>query len=111
MSQFRGKLRQKVKGGPYYYRLMVANGQRKEFALKTSDFDEACQKASDLDAVWEAPTKEVAIAQINAIKGFSKISENLPLTEIWEKYEVHPDRARPSTQHEHLMYHSTLQDC
>jgi len=110
MSQFRGKLRQKVKGGPYYYRLMVANGQRKEFALKTSDFDEACQKASDLDAVWEAPTKEVAIAQINAIKGFSKISENLPLTEIWEKYEVHPDRARPSTQHEHLMYHSTLQE-
>ena len=23
-----GKLRQKVKGGPYYYRLMVANGLR-----------------------------------------------------------------------------------
>lgn len=110
MSQFRGKLRQKVKGGPYYYRLMVANGQRKEFALRTSDFDEACQKASDLDAVWEAPTKEVAIAQINAIKGFSKIAENIPLTEIWEKYEVHPDRARPLTQHEPLMYRSTLQE-
>ena len=44
-----GKLRQKVKGGPYYYRLMVANGLRKEFALKTSDYDDACKKAANLD--------------------------------------------------------------
>ena len=34
MSQLQGKLRQKVKNGPYYYRLMVANGVRREFALK-----------------------------------------------------------------------------
>ena len=61
-----GKLRQKVKGGPYYYRLMVANGLRKEFALKTSDYDEDCKKAADLDSIWDAPNKEVAIAQINA---------------------------------------------
>ena len=110
MNQLRGKLRQKEKNGPYYYRLMVANGVRKEFALKTSDFDEALQKATDLDAVYEAPNQEVAIAQINAIKGFSKIVEELPLSEIWEKYEVHPDRARPLTPHEPLMYHSTLQE-
>lgn len=61
MSQLRGKLRQKVKNGPYYYRLMVAKGLRKEFSLKTCDYEEACQKAADLDAVWEAPTQEVAI--------------------------------------------------
>ena len=61
MSQLRGKLRQKVKNGPYYYRLMVAKGLRKEFSLKTCDYEEACQKAADLDAVGEAPTKEVAI--------------------------------------------------
>ena len=72
MSQLRGKLRQKVRSGPYYYRLMVANGQRREFALKTSDYEEACRKAADLDAIWDAPTKEVAIAQITAMKGFSK---------------------------------------
>ena len=89
-----GKLRQKVKGGPYYYRLMVANGLRKEFALKTSDYDEACKKAADLDSIWDAPNKEVAIAQINAIRGFSKAAINLPLSEIWGKYEVHPDRAK-----------------
>ena len=110
LNQLRGKLRQKEKNGPYYYRLMVANGVRKEFALKTSDFEEAVQKATDLDAVYEAPNQEVAIAQINAIKGFSKIVEELPLSEIWEKYEVHPDRARPLTPHEPLMYHSTLQE-
>jgi len=40
MSQLRGKLRQKVKNGPYYYRLMVANGIRREFALKTCDFED-----------------------------------------------------------------------
>ena len=60
MSQLRGKLRQKVKNGPYYYRLMVANGIRREFALKTCDFEEACRKAAELDAVWDAPNKEVA---------------------------------------------------
>ena len=80
MSRLRGKLRQKITNGPSYYRLMVANGVRKEFALKTSDFDEACRKAADLDAVWEAPTKEVAIAQISAMRGFSKQAMNLPLS-------------------------------
>lgn len=110
MSQLRGNLRQKVKGGPYYYRLMVSTGQRKEFALKTCDREEAFQKAADLDAVWEAPTKDVAIAQISAIKGFTKSAENLPLSEIWGKYEVHPDHAKPLTQHEPLMYRSTLQE-
>ena len=110
LNQLRGKLRQKDKNGPYYYRLMVADGVRKEFSLKTCDYEEACRKAADLDAVWEAPTKEVAIAQIKAIKGFSKIAENLPLSGIWAKYEVHQDRARPLTRHELLMYRSTLQE-
>lgn len=72
MSELRGKLRQKIPKGPYYYRLMVANGVRREFSLKTSDFEEAYKKAAELDTIWEAPTHEVAIAQINAIRGFSQ---------------------------------------
>ena len=56
-EDLRGKLRQKGGKGPYYYRLMVANGLRKEFSLKTEDESEAIQKASEIDAVWEAPTK------------------------------------------------------
>ena len=110
VSQLRGKLRQKVKGVPYYYRLMIANGQRKEFALKTCDHEEALQKAAELDAVWEAPTQEVAIAQINAIKGFSKQAVNLALTDGWEKYQVHPERATPHTVSEQLAYKSTYEE-
>ena len=109
MSQLLGNLRQKVKNGPYYYRLMVTDGVRKEFALKTSDYEEACRKAADLDAVWSAPTKEVAIAQINAIKGFTRQASQLPLSEIWTQYELSPDRAHPRIQ-EHLLYHSTLNE-
>ena len=110
MSQLRGKLRQKVKSGLYYYRLMVANGIRREFALKTCDFEEACRKAADMDAVWEAPNKEVAIAQITAMKGFSKQAMNLPFSEGWEKYQVHPDRATPHTVSEQLAYKSTYEE-
>ena len=110
MSDFRGKLRQKIKGGPYYYRLTVTNGLRKEFALKTADYDDACQKAAELDAVWQAPTKEVAFAQINAIKGFSRRAINLPLSEVWEKYEVHPDRATPHTVSEQNAYRATYEE-
>ncbi len=110
MEQLRGKLRQKEKGGPYYYRLTVANGLRKEFALKTCDYEEALQKATELDAVWEAPTKEVAFAQINAIKGFSHQAMNLPLAEGWNKYENHPERAMPHTVSEQIGYQTTYND-
>ena len=41
MKKLQGKLRQKAKGGNYYYRLTIANGIRKEFALKTADETEA----------------------------------------------------------------------
>ena len=110
MSQFRGKLRQKVENGPYYYRLMVANGVRREFALKTCDYEEACRKAGELDSIWEAPTKDVAIAQITAIKGFSKRAIDLLLSEVWSKYEVHPDRATPHTVSEQQAYKSTYEE-
>ncbi|MBE6358185.1 MAG: hypothetical protein E7057_02935 [Lentisphaerae bacterium] len=110
MKELRGKLRQKTKGGNYYYRLTIANGLRKEFALKTSNEDEAVQKAADLDAVYEAPNQEVAFAQINAIKGFSRQAQMLPLAEGWNKYEKHPNRAMPHTVSEHLSYKKTYED-
>ena len=110
MKELRGKLRQKNKGGNYYYRLTIANGLRKEFALKTSNEDEAVQKAADLDAVYEAPNQEVAFAQINAIKGFSRQAQMLPLSEGWNKYEKHPNRAMPHTVSEHLSYKKTYED-
>ena len=55
MSTLQGKLRQKSKSGQYYYRLTIAQGNRKEFSLGTSDLDEACRKAEELDSIWLAP--------------------------------------------------------
>ena len=110
MSELHGKLRQKIPGGPYYYRLSVMNGVRREFSLKTCDFEEACQKAADLDVIWDAPTNEVAVAQLNAIKGFSQQAKNLPFDEVWRRYEVHPERATPHTVAEQNSYKSTFDE-
>ena len=64
MKKLQGKLRQKAKGGNYYYRLTIANGIRKEFALKTADETEAIQRAEELDSIYAAPNMEVAVAQL-----------------------------------------------
>ena len=55
MKKLQGNLRQKSQGGNYYYRLTIANGVRKEFALKTSDETEAIQRAEELDSIYTAP--------------------------------------------------------
>ena len=110
MKKLQGKLIQKAKGGNYYYRLTIANGIRKEFALKTADEAVAIQRAEELDSIYAAPNIEVAVAQINAIKGFSKQAQMLPLTEGWAKYEVHPERATPHTVSEQLAYKSTYDE-
>ena len=105
-----GNLRQKRKNGQFYYRLYVSKGVRKEFALKTSDPDEATNKAFDLDSLWLAPTAEVAFAQMKAIRGFSKLARRITLEDGWDIYRTHPDRAAPSTYHEQEEYHSTYRE-
>ena len=69
--ELRGQLRQRTTNWVYSYRLTVANGTRKEFFLRTSNYDEAVRRAAELDSIWLAPTQEVALAQMNAIRGFS----------------------------------------
>lgn len=110
MKKLQGKLRQKNSKGNYYYRLTVANGIRKEFALKTADETEAIQRAEELDSIYAAPNMDVAVAQINAIKGFSKQAQMLPLSEGWAKYEIHPERATPHTVSEQLAYKITYDE-
>ena len=110
MKKLQGKLRQKNSKGNYYYRLTVANGIRKEFALKTADETEAIQRAEKLDSIYAAPNMDVAVAQINAIKGFSKQAQMLPLSEGWAKYEIHPERATPHTVSEQLAYKTTYDE-
>lgn len=109
-TKLQGKLRQKTKGTYYHYRLTIADGTRKEFTLKTRDYEEAVQKASELDSIWLAPTKEVALAQMNAIRGFSKPELDASFDEAWEIYRTHPDRAVPTTAEEQIGYQRTFQD-
>ena len=110
MKKLQGKLRQKNSKGNYYYRLTIASGIRKEFALKTADETEAIQRAEELDSIYAAPNMDVAVAQINAIKGFSKQAQMLPLSEGWAKYEIHPERATPHTVSEQLAYKTTYDE-
>ena len=110
MKELRGRLRQKEKHGNFYYRLTLPGGLRKEFALKTTDEKESIQKAANLDAVYEAPNQDVAFAQINAIKGFSRRASMLSFSEGWVKYEAHPERAIPHTVSEQLSYKKTYED-
>lgn len=105
-----GNLRQKRKNGQFYYRLYVSKGVRKEFALKTTDPDEAANKAFDLDSLWLAPTAEVAYAQMKAIRGFSKIARSITLEDGWDIYRAHPDRATPHSHNEQREYHSTYRE-
>ena len=48
MSKLLETLRKKGKKCTYYYRVQVANDERREFSLKTSNPDEALQQA----ALW-----------------------------------------------------------
>ena len=109
-TKLQGTLRQKRKDGNYYYRLTVSNGLRKEFTLHTLNYDEAVRMASELDSIWLAPTKEVALAQMNALRGFSKPELDASFDEAWEIYRTHPDRAVPTTAEEQIGYHRTFQD-
>ena len=76
-----GRLRQKRKDGHYYYRLTITNGTRKEFTLHTLNYDEAKQKAFELNSIRGAPTQEVALAQMNAIRGFSMEAQKITFEE------------------------------
>ena len=83
----KGTLHQRGIHGLYYYRLAV-NGTRKKFALKTSNYEEAQKGALELDRVADAPNREIAFAQINAIKGYVKPTEELPLSEVWDRFRA-----------------------
>lgn len=71
-NKLQGKLRQRTRNGNYSYRLTSSTGARKEFTLQTRNYDEAVRKASELDSIWLAPTREVALAQMSAIREFPK---------------------------------------
>lgn len=102
--KLQGTLRQRTPNGVYSYRLSISNGTRKEFFLRTKNHNEAVRRASELDSIWLAPTKEVALAQMNAIRGFEMEVQRISFEEAWKKYQTHPDRAIPTTVEAWLSY-------
>lgn len=109
-NKLQGKLRRRTRNGNYSYRLTSSNGSRKEFTLQTRNYDEAVLKASELDSIWLAPTKEVALAQMNAMRGFSSPEQDASFEEAWEIYKTHPNRATPRTVEEQIGYRRTFRE-
>ena len=107
-NKLQGTLRQRTRNGYYSYRLTTSNSIRKEFALQTRSYDEAIQKAAELDSVWLAPTQAVALAQTDVIQGFSSQSPDVSFEEAWEIYKTHPNRATPHTVEEQIGYRKTF---
>ncbi len=104
-----GSIRQKVKGGTYYFRYQI-NGQRKDVPLKTHNKNEAERKAKELIPIVKANQVEIVAAHVSAARGFAKRSQILPIEDAWAKYSASPDRAMPHTVSEQLAYQSTFKE-
>lgn len=107
----RGTLFQTKAGGNFYYRYQV-KGQRKCVALQTDDYNAAKKKVLEnyLPMISASKVEVVAahVKQAKAMEGYSKHS--LALSDAWEKYSQHPDRAMPATVSEQLSYKSTFEE-
>ena len=101
-----GSIRRRGKNGCFAYRCQV-NGRRTEISLQTKDYQEALKKVAELVPIAQARTAEVIAAHVNEARGFAKQLEDLTLADAWERYEQHPDRARPQV-HETLAYQTSF---
>ena len=104
-----GTVYQKEEGGNYYFRYQVQH-ERKCVSLKTSNQEEALEKARKLLPIIQATTEEVISAHVKVARHLVKQARPLPLSEIWNIYSKHPQRAIPATVREELAYHSTLDE-
>ncbi len=97
------------RNGLYYYRCTV-NGRRIEKSLKTGNKREALKKAKEMALISEATSKEVLAARVSELKDWSSQKQRLELDFAWEKYDSHPNRARPATVNIYLRYQSYFND-
>lgn len=104
----RGTIYQKADGGTFYYRYQL-KGQRKAISLKTTSFEEAKQKAREMERVVTAPSLEVVAAHVSHAN-FEVKNKELRLTDAWEVYSSHPKRATPATVWERQAYGIALRD-
>ena len=108
MKQEVGTIYQKP-SGTYYYRYQI-NGERKAISLKTKNQEEAKRKVKELLPVLKATSIEVVSAHVAHARNLIKPANVLPLTEVWNTYSKHPNRATPATVNERLNYEADLRD-
>ena len=102
-----GTVYQTSKNGTYYYRYQV-NKARKCISLGTNNQEEAIRKAKALLPTVKASNLEVIATHVKVARKLASQSKSLPLSQVWETYSNHPERALPATVHEQLSYKSTL---
>ena len=104
-----GALFTKGPGKIYFYRYQVA-GRRKTVSLHTNNRAEALKKVQELIPIVKASTPEIVAAHVEYAKGFKEAERNLCVSDIWEYYSHHPERAIPATVNERLQYQASLQE-
>ena len=104
-----GTIYKKNSKGSYYFRYQI-NGQRKAVSLKTKNQKEAIAKAGELLPVVKATTTEVISAHVKHARDLAAKKKTLMLSNAWDIYSQHPDRATPSTVSEQNAYKSTLNE-
>ena len=102
-----GTVYQTTKNGTYYYRYQVQK-ERKCISLGTSNQEEAIRKAKVLLPTVQASNLEIIATHIKVARKLATQIRSLPLSQVWETYANHPDRALPATVHEQLSYKATF---
>jgi len=102
-----GTVYQTSKNGTYYYRYQVQK-ERKCVSLGTNNQEEAIRRAKELLPTVRANNLEVIATHVKVARKLAAQTRSLPLTQIWETYVNHPDRALPATVREQLCYKAAL---
>ena len=104
-----GTIYTKNANGVYYFRYQV-NGQRKAVSLKTKNQKKAIAKAEEMIPIIKASSTEIISAHVKHAKGLAAKSKALEMSQAWDVYSKHPDRAMPATAHERLGYQAALNE-
>ena len=104
-----GTVYKKDEDGPYFFRYQV-NGQRKAVSLQTKNQQEALAKARDLVPVVRSTTVELISAHVKHARGLATARKGLALSDAFDAYSRHADRAMPATVNEREAYRTTLEE-
>ncbi len=102
-----GTVYRKQDGGIWYFRYQI-NGQRKAVSLKTANREMALKKAKELQPTLQATDLEVISAHVKVARKLATKRQSILLSDAWDYYAKHPNRATPATVSEQLSYRSTF---